>query len=341
MTEWIAGTFRTSDLVLSKGGLLPQAELAYIHTGELDVDGSNVVLMTHGYTTGHHFVMPDSLAAEGSWSELVGPGRAIDTDRFFVVSTNALGSCYGSSGPASIDPTTGAAYGETFPGVTITDTVRLQRMFLESLGVTSLYAVAGPSMGGIQAFQWGVQYPDWTARLVVAVSGIESPTLKGATDRNAYAEMIRAEPGWDGGRPGKGAIVPWLAQIRLNTLREYCMDEALRDQGLSNEDVDARLNELAHQWAEGFHPWSLVSLGQAISDYGVSDQLSRIKARVLLALCDNDRIFPASRGPETMRRLKAADVDVKFVEIPSRYGHLASGLDWQSWEGDLREFLAY
>ncbi|MEJ8814317.1 alpha/beta fold hydrolase [Variovorax ureilyticus] len=340
MTKWIAGTFRTTDLVLSKGGKLPEAELAYIHTGELAADGSNVVLVTHGYTTGHHFVMPGSLAAEGSWSELVGPGRAIDTDRFFVVSTNALGSCYGSSGPASIDPTTGAAYGDSFPRVTITDTVRLQRVFLESMGVTSLYAIAGPSMGGIQAFQWGVQYPDWTDRLVVAVSGFESPARQGTTERGAFAEKIRAEPGWDGGRPGKGAIVPWLVQLRLHTLREYCMDEALRDQGLSDEDVDARLNELAHQWAEGFHPWSLVSLGQAIGDYGVSDQLSRIKARVLLALCDNDRIFPASRGPELVHQLKAADVNVRFVKIPSRYGHLASGLDWQLWDRELREFLA-
>lgn len=340
MTEWIAGTFRALGFPLEKGGELSPAELAYVHTGVLAGNRSNVVLITHGYTTGHHFAMPGSLAAEGSWSELVGPGRAIDTDRFFVVSTNALGSCYGSSGPGSIDPATGKAYGESFPSVTIGDTVRLQRMFLQSLGVTRLFAIAGPSMGGIQAFQWGVQYPDWTDRLVVAVSGLEGPAQQGSTERRALSANIRAEPGWDKGRPGRGAIVPWLVQLRLHTLREYCMDEALRDQGLSEHDIDARLSGLAKQWAEGFHPWSLVCLGQAMGEYRISDQLNRIKAKVLLALCANDRIFPASLGPEMVRQLNAADVDVKFVEIPSRFGHLASGLDWHLWEADLREFLA-
>lgn len=340
MTEWVAGVFRTSGLPLENGRELAEAELAYIHAGELAADASNVILMTHGYTTGHHFVLPGSLSAEGSWSELVGPGRAVDTDRFFVVSTNALGSCYGSSGPGSIDPTTGETYGESFPRVTIADTVRLQRMFFESLGVKRLYAIAGPSMGGIQAFQWGVQYPDWVDRLVVAVSGLESPGQQVGDRRGVLAEKIRAEPGWDLGRPGRGAIVPWLINLRLHTLREYCMDQVLRDQGLSEAAIDARLNQFARQWAEGFHPWSLVSLGQAIADYGVSNQVGRIKARVLLALCDNDRIFPASLGPEMVRRMEAADVDVKFVEIPSRFGHLASGLDWHLWEADLREFLA-
>lgn len=338
MTEWITGTFRANGLALEKGETLADAELAFVHSGELAADGGNVVLVTHGYTTGHHFVLPGSLAAEGSWSELVGPGRAIDTDRFFVVSTNALGSCYGSSGPGSIDPATGEAYGESFPRVTIGDTVRLQQEFLKSLGVTRLYAVAGPSMGGMQAFQWGVQYPEWTDRLVVAVSGLESSARR--DERGALADKIRAEPGWDSGRPGRGAIVPWLVRLRLQTLREYGMDDVLRDEGRSAADVDARLNALALQWAEGFHPWSLISLGQAIDDYGVSDQVNRIKAKVLLALCGNDRIFPASMGPDMVRKLEAAGVDVTFFDIPSRFGHLASGLDWHLWEAPLRRFLA-
>lgn len=340
MTEWIAGTFRTTGLALENGETLAEAELAFVHSGELAADGGNVVLVTHGYTTGHHFVLPDSLAAEGSWSGLVGPGRAIDTDRFFVVSTNALGSCYGSSGPGSIDPATGESYGESFPRVTIGDTVRLQQRFFESMGVTRLYAIAGPSMGGIQAFQWGVQYPEWADRLVVAVSGLESPGRQGGNEGETLAERIRAQPGWDNGRPGKGAIVPWLTQQRLHTLREYCMDHVLRAQGLSEADMDARLNQLARQWAEGFHPWSLVTLGQAIAAYGVSDQVNRIKARVLLAMCDNDRVFPASLGPGMVHQLEAAGVNVRFVDIPSRFGHLASGLDWQLWEADLRKFLA-
>lgn len=336
MTEWKAGTFTIAGYPLEMGGELPQAEMAYLHAGQLAPDGRNAVLVTHGYTTGHHFVLPGSLAAEGSWSELVGPGRAIDTDRYFVVSTNVLGSCYGSSGPASVNPATGLAYGEAFPRVTLGDSVRMQRMLLESLGVTRLHAVAGPSMGGCQAFLWGIEHADWVDRLAVAVSGLE---VSRHPDPQSLAQRIRAEPGWNQGQPAPGALVPWLVRLRLDTLRTYSMDVYLREQGLSSTQVEEHLRELARQWAHGFHPWSLVSLGQAIGDYDVTDQLHRIRASVLLALCGNDAIFPAAEGPGMVRRLREAGVNARFFEIPSRYGHLASGLDWQRWEAPLRELL--
>lgn len=338
MTEWKAGTFTIAEYPLEMGGALQQAHMAYLHAGQLAPDGRNAVLVTHGYTTGHHFVLPGSLAAEGSWSELVGPGRAIDTDRYFVVSANVLGSCYGSSGPASVNPATGLAYGEAFPRVTLGDSVRMQRMLLESLGVTHLHAVAGPSMGGCQAFLWGVEYPGWVDRLAVAVSGLKGPDGP-AADLVALAGRIREHPGWNHGHPVPRAMLPFLVKLRLDTLRTYSMDVYLREQGLSVAAVDEQLHALARQWAEGFHPWSLVSLGQAIAAYDVTGQLHRIRARILLALCGNDAIFPAKQGLVTERRLRDAGVEARFFVIPSRYGHLASGLDWQLWERPLRELL--
>jgi len=339
MTDWTSGTFAVADLPLEKGGLLRNAEMAYLHAGRLAPDGCNAVLVTHGYTTGHHFVLPGSLAAEGSWSELVGPGRAIDTDRHFVVSTNVLGSCYGSTGPGSVNPATGRAYAEDFPQVTLGDSVRMQRMLLESLGVNRLHAVAGPSMGGCQAFLWGVEHPDWVDRLVVAVSGLRGPG-GAVADPQAIADRIREQPGWNHGYPAPAAMEPWLVQLRLDTLRTYSMNVYLRERGLSAAAVEAELHDLARRWAQGFHPWCLASLGQAIQHYDVARQLHRIRARVLLALCANDAIFPSEQGPGTERRLREAGVDARFFDIPSRYGHLASGLDWQLWEQPLRELMA-
>lgn len=338
MIEWTEGLYRSPGFELETGGRLAHAELAYLYAGELAPDGSNAILVTHGYTTGHHFVLPDSLAAEGSWSELVGPGRAIDTRRFFVVSSNALGSCYGSSGPGSIDPSTGLPYGERFPRVTLGDTVRLQYQLLVSLGVKRLHAVAGPSMGGFQALQWGVQFPDFVKRLAVAVSGLTSPSRR-LQERETLATQIRALPEWSNGNPQPGALIPWLVQTRIGALRSYSMDEYLREQGIAETQIEEHLEHLATLWAKKFHPWSLVTLAQAIEDFGVEEDLHRLRASVLLALCANDQIFPASEGPAAADRLRTAGVKTEYLEIPSRFGHLASGLDWAQWEAALREFL--
>ena len=339
MTEWSGGCFAAADFRLDKGGVLPVAELAYVHAGQLAPDGRNAVLMTHGYTSTHRYVEPGSAAAEGSWSELVGPGRAIDTDRFFVISSNALGSCYGSSGPASVDPVSGRRYGADFPRVTLADSVRLQWGLVQFLGVKRLHAVAGPSMGGFQALEWGVQFPDDVDRLVVAVSGLQGPS-GGAAAIDALTSQIRADTGWNDGQPTPGAMTPLLTRLRLDTLRHYGMAERLHDDGLAPAQVARRMTELARSWAEGFDAWSLVSLREAINDYDVSNRLDRIRAKVLLALGSTDLLFPGSQGPAVKQRLRAAGVDARFHQIDSRYGHLASGMDWQQWEPALRAFMA-
>lgn len=338
MTDWKSGAFVAEDFTLESGDHLPRAELAYLQAGELNKDGTNAILVTHGFTTGHHFVLPDSIAAEGSWSELVGADKAIDTKKYFVVSANALGSCYGSSGPASIDPSSGKAYGNNFPKVSIGDTVRLQKMCLESLNVKRIHAVAGPSMGGIQAFQWGVQFPECVDRLVVAVSGIKSPTHL-MNDRQERDAKIRSLHNWNAGGPFPSSVTDWLIQLRFATLHAYSMDVYLKDQGLTQAEVSQRLKQLAYQWAEGFHPLSLVSLGAAMADYDLTDKLSCIRAKVLLALVDNDVIFPGSEGPETLRLLKSANVHATLVNISSRYGHLGSGIDAKLWSASLKEFM--
>ena len=167
--------FTTQDFALESGRLLPELKIAFETYGRLAPDRRNVVLLTHGYTSNHHMVgRAGSTLAEGLWNSLVGPGKAVDTDRCFVVSSNMLGSSYGSTGPAHTDPATGRPYGPDFPEISLVDIVTAQRTLLRHLGIDHLVAVIGPSYGGVQAFQWAVTFPDFMDGIVPVTAGIKS-----------------------------------------------------------------------------------------------------------------------------------------------------------------------
>src|SRR5215471_15382283 len=164
-------------------------------------DGRNAVLCTHGYTASHHFAgrNPANDDQPGSWDGLIGPGKAIDTDKLFVVASNMLGSSFGSTNAGSINPQTGGAYGPDFPNITIRDIVAAQKALLDHLGVRHLVAVAGPSYGGYQAFQWAVAYPDFMDAIVPVNT---APWASVNTDKQ-LAELqarLASDPEWHGGR---------------------------------------------------------------------------------------------------------------------------------------------
>src|SRR3954468_2217195 len=211
------------DLALRHGGVLRDATLAYVTHGTLAHDGRNAVLLTHGYTSSHLFA-DGGAAAEGSWSPLLGPGRAIDTDRFFVVSSNMLGSSFGSTGPASPDPATGRPYGPDFPRLTLADIVAAQRRLIEGLGVRQLAAVVGPSYGGFQAFAWAVEHPDFVRAIAPVTT---TPRMTGAIDLAPTRARLAAHPAWNGGRYAAGAMVDAMTALREDTLRRYGIDAAL------------------------------------------------------------------------------------------------------------------
>ncbi len=155
-------TFTTWNFRLQSGRVLPELTLAFETYGRLAPDGRNAILVTHGFSSSHHAAgRGRDDASPGWWNTLIGPGKPIDTDRHLVVSSNMLGSSYGSTGPRSLDPATGRPYGPAFPDLTLHDIVAAQKALLDALGVRRLVAVAGPSFGGYQAFQWAVSYPDF------------------------------------------------------------------------------------------------------------------------------------------------------------------------------------
>lgn len=331
--------FRTADFRLENGEVLPELVLAYVTHGRLAPDGRNVVLLTHGYTSSHHMVAVEGGSAEGYWGGLVGPGKAIDTGRLFVVSSNMLGSAYGSTGPASIDPRTGRPYGPDFPDISLVDIVAAQRALLDHLGVRHLVAVAGPSYGGFQAFQWAVSYPDFVTGIVPAIS---SPRTPGdASSLDSLVAYLARDPNWNGGRYyDRGGVLPTLTQLRVDTLKLYGIEAQLTP---SLPDRDAREAEIlrrAAAWAREFDANSLIVLRRANIRFDVEDRFDRIKARVLYVLSRTDRIFPPSLAARVMPKLAAAGVAAEYVEIDTELGHSSGGVDAAKWAPQLRRFMA-
>lgn len=176
------------------------------------------MLLTHGYTSSRHMAgRYGENGAEGSWDGLVGPGKAIDTDKLFVVSSNMLGSSYGSTSPAHLNPATRKPYGPEFPDITLVDIVNAQKALLDSLGVKHLVAVAGPSFGGYQTFQWGVSYPDFMDGLVPVVSAPKGSG--GDASVKALVDQLAKDPNWNGGHYyDNGGITAVLVEMRTATL---------------------------------------------------------------------------------------------------------------------------
>ena len=325
------------DLALARGGTLPAARLAYVTYGTLAPDGRNAILLTHGYTSSHLFADGGAAASEGSWAELVGPGRAIDTSRYFVVSSNMLGSAFGSTAPASINPATGREYGPDFPLITLPDIVGAQRRMLDGLGVKALIAVVGPSYGGFQAFAWGIQYPGFMRGLVPVVTGFRSPDR---FDADAMLRRFATDSNWNGGHYySAGGILATMTKLREETLRRYGVEVGLKARLPDQAAVDAEINRQARSWAENFDGHSMVVLGRALNYFDAAPDLGKIKARVLFVLSRTDALFPPALAQTIMPALKAAGVEARYFEIDSPHGHLASGADAAKWAPALAAFL--
>jgi len=333
MSTYTAGEFR-----LDSGEVLAEVSTAYRTLGRLAADGANAVLVLHGYTTGPSMLDPGANVAEGSWSDLVGPGRAIDTERWFVICPNMLGSSYGTSGPASPDPRRGRPYGADFPRITLRDIVAAQKGLLDALGVRRLAAVAGPSLGGYQALQWAVSHPELVDRVVAAVTAPYNPP--GVVDAAALLARLAAQPEWNGGHPAAGAMVDWMTALRVDTLTRYGVDAEMRPRWPDAAQRAAEIRRLAREWAVQFHPGSLLTLAHAAESFDLRGQLGTIRAPLLMVLSRSDQVFSPTLARSFAPWLDGAGVPWSYVELDSDKGHFASGADAGLWADTLREFMA-
>ena len=333
-------TFTAYGFTLESGRTLPEMTLAFETYGTLARDGRNAILITHGFTSSHHAAGKYTpTGAPGWWDGLIGPGKSIDTNRYFVVSSNMLGSSYGSTAPASANPATGKRYGPDFPTITLGDMVRAQRLLLESLGVHHLVAVAGPSFGGFQAFQWAVQYPDFMHGVVAVVTAPKGAGGDAAV--KSLEDEFAKDPGWNGGwHYDTGGIPATMTAMRVATLTRYGQNEILAVTIPDQAARDARIRTMAEGWARQFDPNSMVALRKASVRFDAARDASKIRAKVLYVLSRTDKLFPPSIAPGVMDMLAKAGVDARYVEIDTEFGHSASGADWQKWAPALEQFLA-
>ena len=256
------GTLKIAPFRLESGVEMPEIVIAYETYGTMAPDGRNAVLLSHGFTSSHHFAGRGEGDAEGSWNALIGPGKAIDTDTLFVVSPNHLGSSFGSTSPAHTNPATGKPYGPDFPVITTADMVNAQKALLDGLGVKRLVAVIGPSYGGRHVFQWGVTHPDFVDGLVPVVSGPKDP--RGPAGVQSLINQLSKDPNWNGGwYYDKGGILSALTAMRIATLKSYGIDEQLAAKFPDAAQREAEIARVAGLWAQLYDGNSLIVLRRA------------------------------------------------------------------------------
>jgi homoserine O-acetyltransferase/O-succinyltransferase len=332
--------FVIKDFRLESGVAMPAITIAYRTLGVLAPNRDNAVLVTHGNTSGPQMIDPDGSTGEGSWKDLVGPGKPVDTNRFFAICPNMLGSSYGSTNAASIDPATGKPYGPRFPDITVGDIVATQRALIDHFGIEKLVAIVGPSYGGFQAFQWAVNYPDRMKGIAAVVTSPAVPRERSAGNVERLTTALAKDANWNGGDYyGGGGVSETMTQIRIATLKTYGIEARLAKTMSNPQQIEAAIRDEAARWAQGFDANSLLILAKALRGFDTTPRFRDIKAKVLYVLSRTDRLFPPELAPVVMPALKQAGVDADYFLLDSEYGHSASGLDAQKWAPRLRQFM--
>jgi homoserine O-acetyltransferase len=350
-------------LRLDSGQSIAPLQIAYQTYGELNADKSNAILVCHALTGDQHVASDNPVTGKpGWWETVVGPGKPIDTDRFFVICSNVVGGCMGSTGPASTNPATGQPYGLDLPLITIPDMVRAQAMLVDALGIDQLFCVAGGSMGGMQVLQWAVAYPE---RVFTALPIATGP--RHSSQNIAFHEVgrqaIMADPDWRGGRYLGEGVIPrkGLAVARMAAHITYMSDEGLqrkfgralqdRERVAFGFDADFQVESyLRHQglsFVERFDANSYLYVTRAMdyfdiaADYGgrLANAFRGSRTRFCVASFTSDWLFPTIESKTVVRALNASGASVSFVEIETDRGHDAFLLDEPVLFATIRGFL--
>ncbi len=349
-------------LTLDCGVTLLNVDVAYETYGTLNSERSNSILVTHAFSGDAHAagISKDS-GQPGWWSAMIGPGLAFDTNRYFVISSNVLGGCRGTTGPSSINRATGRPYAIQFPVITIGDMVRLQKLLVESLGIDRLLAVAGGSMGGMQALEWTVAYPE----SVVAAIPIAA-TSRHSAQQIAFNEVgrqaVMADPDWNEGNyydahpPGRGLAVARMvghitymsdASMRQKFGRRLRERDAFGFDFSADFEVESYLRYRGSQFVNRFDANSYLYITKAMDYFDLSVGRSslaaafdRTRTRFLVLSFTSDWLYPTYQSVETVSALRSRNIDVAFCELASNYGHDAFLLETKEQSEMITGFLA-
>lgn len=342
-----------------RGGALPSVTLAYETWGTLSPRKDNALLLTTGLSPGSHARSTVENPAPGWWEEMVGPGLAVDTDRFFVICANSLGSCHGSTGPASLDPSTGRAYRLTFPLLSLEDVATASRLLVRSLGIERLAAVVGSSMGGMTSLAYGALFPDEVER-VVSISAAARAAPFAIALRSIQREAIRRDPAWRGGDypfdapPRDGMILARkLGTVTYRSAAEWAIRFARveverPDPGFGPRfEVESYLEKQAEKFVGSFDPNCYLYLSRAMDLFDLAAHGGSLEAafarfrgkRVLVIGVPTDLLFPLEQQKELAEGLAAAGADVRFEALEAIQGHDSFLIEFGGFTPPIAEFL--
>ncbi|HUR90408.1 MAG TPA: homoserine O-acetyltransferase [Ramlibacter sp.] len=360
-------------LEMSSGAKIRGYSLAYETYGTLNADKSNAVLICHALNASHHVAgvyagEPDNV---GWWDSMIGPGKPVDTDRFFVIGINNLGSCFGSTGPMHVNPDTGRVYGADFPVVTVEDWVNAQARLLDGLGIAQLAAVMGGSLGGMQALSWTLQYPQRVRHAVVVAS---APNLN--AENIAFNEVARraivTDPDFHGGHFYEHGVVPkrGLRIARMIGHITYLSDDVMNEKfgrelrsavdgavrsayQYSTQDIEFQIESyLRYQgdkFSEYFDANTYLLITRALDyfdparshDGNLAKALAAARARFLLVSFKTDWRFSPARSRELVKALLENKRDVSYAEIDAPHGHDAFLLEDERYLGVARAYFEH
>lgn len=360
-------------LALRSGASLAGYTLAYETYGTLNAARSNAVLVCHALNASHHVAgtYEGQARSEGWWDNMVGPGKPVDTDRFFVIGVNNLGSCFGSTGPMHVNPATGRVYGADFPVVTVEDWVDAQAALLDALGIRTLAAVMGGSLGGMQALSWTLQYPERVRHAVVVAS---APNL--TAENIAFNEVARraivTDPDFHGGHFYEHGVVPkrglriarmighitYLSDDVMNEKFGRILRNAVEGEALPGQDyrystqeiefqIESYLRYQGDKFSEYFDANTYLLITRALDYFDparahggdLSEALARATAKFLLVSFKTDWRFSPARSREIVKALLDNRRSVSYAEIDAPHGHDAFLLDDVRYMGVVRSYF--
>ena len=357
-------------LPLQSGASIRGYDLTSETYGQLNAERSNAVLICHALNASHHVagIYEGQARSEGWWDNMVGPGKPVDTDRFFVIGVNNLGSCFGSTGPMHVNPDTGRVYGADFPVVTVEDWVNAQARVLDALGIQQLAAVMGGSLGGMQALGWALQYPERVRHAIVIAS---APNL--SAENIAFNEVARraivTDPDFHGGHFYQHGVVParglriarmighitYLSDDVMNEKFGRELREAVADNGsgykFSTQDIEFQIESyLRYQgdkFSEYFDANTYLLITRALDYFDparafggdLTQALARATCKFLLVSFSTDWRFSPARSREIVKAMLENRRDVSYAEIDAPHGHDAFLLEDERYVGVVRSYF--
>ena len=322
-----------------EAGVALPVEIGYETFGTLNEKKSNAILVCHYFSGTSH------AGGEGGWWEsLIGSGKAFDTDRYFIIASDVISNLHPHSphvittGPATINPKTGEPYGLEFPQVTIRDFVHIQRQLLQSIGIDTLFCVAGPSMGGMQALTWAVEYPHAVRKVIAVITTGRTTPYTAVMPLQIGIEAILNAPNNSGLVTAAKALTMQSDNLLPDTvLREHDFDTAQLIPGIDNAIKKNMANAHHYHWLYLARASQSYSLANGYDSYEAA--LSRIQAEVLAIPCDTDRLIPPEDSLDLINRLNQLNKKTAYFELKSPRGHFAGVMDCEHFAQPIRDFL--